>query len=530
MSGQFTGTGALLRHALRLDRWKLLPWLLIIGAFPLASFAAYDSLFSAPGEATALQLSLSTNPAFSLLFGPATDLTTAMGFVTWRIQMFGMFFAALMAIFTVTRHTRAAEDSGQAELLDSGVVGRHARLASAVILAWLASAAVGLLVGGSLAAAGAPLEAAFALGASLGGLGFAFAGVAAVAAQLGSVARMANTLAAVVLGLSYLVRGLGDIVKGGEWLLWASPMGWAELIRPASENNYAPLALLLGSGLLLAGLASWLSAHRDVGLGIIPIRAGPSRGASGIWGLTARLNRGPFWTWGIVYPVLGSIYGLVTTTMSSVFSDNPFVRQLLAFRVTSEEQLVLAFVQVLLLVLAFIGGVFGIQVALRFHAEEDERRAEWVLSGSLSRPGHIAPTIVLALAAPAAGMLLGSLALATTANASGSSAKPVDIVLQGLAEVPAICLAAAVAIAVVGLAPHVRAVAWLVLVYWLLMTLFGPILKAPDWMLDTSPFHVVPNVSAPDPDFTPLWITAGLAVALVIAGLVGYRRRDLAST
>src|SRR5207249_10990826 len=124
-----------------------------------------------------------------------------------------------------------------------------------------------------------------------------------------------------------------------------------------------------------------LSSRRDFGLGIIPARAGPAHGKEGIWGLTARLNRGPFWTWGVTFAVLGSIYGLVTTTMSSVFSDNPFVKQMLAVRATSEEQLVFAFIEVLLLVLAIIGGVFGVQLGLRFYVEEEERRAEWVLSG-----------------------------------------------------------------------------------------------------------------------------------------------------
>jgi ABC-2 type transport system permease protein len=530
VNGQLTGTGALLRHAIRLDRWKLLPWLVIIGVFPLASFAAYGSLFSSQLEAVALQLSLGANPAFSLLFGPATDLTTAIGFVTWRVQMFGMFFAALMAIFTVTRHTRAAEDTGQAELLDSGVVGQHARLASAVVLAWLASALVGLLVGGSLAAGGAPPASAFALGAVLGGMGFAFAGIAAVTAQLGSAARAANTLAAAVLSACYLLRGLGDTLDDGEWLLWTNPMGWAEAIRPATEDDFRPLLLLVGTGLVSAALAAWLSTRRDFGLGIIPGRAGPPRGKLGIWSLTTRLNRGPFWTWGVTFAALGSIYGLVTTTMSSVFADNPFVKQMLAARATSEEQLTFAFVEVLLLVLAIIGGVCGIQLALRFYAEEEERRAEWVLSGALSRLGHFAPTVTVALLAPGVGMVIGSLALAATANASGSPVDARDIILQGLAELPALWLATAVAIAAVGLAPQLRAVAWLLLVYWLLLTMFGPILKAPDWMLATSPFHVVPNIMEANPDFAPLWWTAVIAVVLVVSGLLGYRRRDLVCT
>lgn len=523
----FTGTAALLRHALRLDRWKLLPWLLVIGIFPTLSYAAYGSLFSTPLEAKALQLSLGTNPAFSLLFGPPTDLGTAAGFTAWRVQMFGMFFAALMAVFTVTRHTRAAEESGRAELLDSGVVGRHARLASAVVLAWLASAAVAVLVALSLMAAGSPPAPALALGAVFGGMGVVFTGVSAVTAQLGSTGRTANTLAATVLGISYLLRGLGDTLEDAQWLLWTNPMGWAEQIRPASDNDFRPLLLLLTAAAALAALAAWLEARRDFGLGLIPQRGGPARGNSGIWGLTARLNQGAFRSWAVVFIALGSVYGLVASTMSRIFEDNPFVRQMIAFRVATEEQLLFAFVEVLLLVLAFLGGVFGIQLALRFHTEEDEGRAEWLLSAPMSRMSFVVPTVVMAVLGPAAGMALGSAALAASARLAGSELDAAGVVLQGLAEVPAVWLAAAVAVFLVGLAPRIRGAAWLLLVYWLLLTMFGPVLKAPDWLLGTSPFHVVPNVMESSPDWVPVAWTVLAAAVLIAAGLVGYRRRDV---
>lgn len=530
MNRAFTGTLPLLRHAIRLDHWKLLPWFLVFGILPVLVYSLYGSLFPSPIDALALQSSLSTNPAFSLLLGPATDLSTAIGFTTWRLQMFGMFFAALMAVLTVTRHTRAAEDSGQAELLDSGVVGRHARLASAVLLAWLASAAVGLLVGATLTLAGAPSASAYSLGGVLGGTGVAFAGVSAVTAQLGSAARVANTLADTVLGISYLVRGLGDTLNDANWLLWASPMGWAEHVRPATDNDPRPMMLLVGVGVLLVGLAAWLSSRRDFGLGLIPTMPGPARGRAGIWGLTSRLNRLPFWSWGVNLLVLGTVFGLVSGTLSSAFAGNPFVRQLIAFRVTTEEQLVYGFVEVLVLILGIIGAVLGIQLALRFFVEEEERRSEWVLSAPLSRLRHVIPTAVLSIVAPGVGMVVCSLALAIASNASGSPLDVGKVVLQGAAELPAIWLAVAVALALIGLAPGLRSLAWLLLVYWLLLTFFGPILKAPEWLMNTSPFHVVPHVFSAGTDWLPAWWTLAIAAVLVVAGLAGYRRRDLVCT
>ena len=524
---QLAGTGRLTRFALRLDVWKLLPWVVIISAFPLASFSAYDALFPTPRDALVLQVSMQTNPAFTLLFGHATNLDTAAGFTTWRIQVFGMFFTALMAVFTVTRHARASEDSGQAELVDSGAVGQHARLASGVLLAWAASAAVAALLAGTLTAAGAAAEDALALGGLLGGMGIAFAGVAAVTAQIGSYARTANSLAAAVLVTSYVLRGLGDTLEDAEWLLWTNPMGWAELIRPVSENNPGPFALLVAFGIAAAVIGGWLAGRRDFGAGLIQQGTGPERSTAGISRHTVRLSRGPIASWLLTSALLGLVYGLVAGTMSGFFSENPFVQQILASRAATEEDLVFAFVQMLTFIMAIVAAVFGVQLALRFAAEEDEGRAEWVLSASLARTRYLGPTAAVALGAPTVAVALSGAVLGTTAVATGTRTEAWLVFLQTLAHAPAVWLAAALALALVGAAPALRWIAWLALVYWIVLTLFGPVLKAPEWLMDTSPFHVVPRITADDADWAPVAVVLAIAGVLVAAAFVAYRRRDL---
>ncbi|GAB4098670.1 hypothetical protein [Sinomonas halotolerans] len=523
----FAGTGRLLVLFARLDRWRIAPWVLLLGFFPVAAYSGYGAVFGNPQDARALELSLGGNPAFTLLFGPAVGLETAMGFTTWRIQILGMFFAALMAVFTVTRHARASEDSGEAELIDSSAVGRYARLTAAVLLAWAASAAVTAVVAGTLVAQGADTESALALGALIGGMGVAFAGVAAVTAQLASFSRTANTLAAGILVLSYILRGLGDTLADAEWLLWTNPMGWAELIRPTSENNWAPFVLLVGFGAVTAVLGAVLTQARDFGSGLVEQRPGPARGRGGIWALTGALNRGPFITWGFTFAALGVIYGLVAGTMSEFFANNEFIRRMLAARVATEADLTNTFVTMLLLIVSMVAGVFGVQIAGRFAVEEDERRAEWVLSGSLSRWSHFAPTAVSALLAPALAMALAGAVLSATASAAGAEVDPGRVALQALATIPALWLASALGLMLVGALPAVRWAVWLVVVYWLVLTMFGPLLNAPEWMLKTSPYYLVPDISKADADWAPVaWILA-LVVVLVAAGFAGYRRRDL---
>ncbi|AMM30741.1 multidrug ABC transporter permease [Sinomonas atrocyanea] len=526
MSG-FAGTGRLLLFALRLDRLRLAPWVLIIALFPFTVYNSYSTVFSGPDEARSLEQTLSTNPAFMLLLGPADRLDDPFGFTTWRMQVFGMFFAALMAVFAVTRHARAAEDTGQAELIDSGAVGQHARLAAAVLLAWIASAAVALVIGGTLAVSGARAQESFALGALIGGVGVTFAGIAAVTCQIGSYARTANTLAATILVLAYVVRGLADTLTGGEWALWTSPLGWAELVRPATELSPAPLALLVAAGAAAAGVGAWLAGRRDYGAGLVHERPGPTRWRAGVWGHTAALYRAPTLTWTAAFVFLGFVYGLVTGTLRDFYEGNAFIRQLLAAHAATEADLTFTFVSLLLLILALTGAVLGIQVAARFAAEEEEGRAEWLLSTAVSRQGYFVPTAVAALLAPSATFAVGGAVLAATSDATGAPIGAGDIVRQTLATLPALWLATAAGLALVGAAPLLRWIAWLLLVYWLLVTVFGPVLKAPDWLLDTSPFHVIPRVTAADADWAPVaWILA-ITAALLAAAVLGYRARSI---
>ncbi len=131
----------------------------------------------------------------AVIYGPAFDLSTAGGFTAWRIGGLLAVFTALMAIFTVTRHSRAEEDSGRAELLASGAVGRSALLTAAIAVAAGASLLIGMLEALVLIAADLPVAGAIALGLATAATGVVFAAIAAVACQLAADARTANGIA-----------------------------------------------------------------------------------------------------------------------------------------------------------------------------------------------------------------------------------------------------------------------------------------------------------------------------------------------
>ncbi|HQF95601.1 MAG TPA: hypothetical protein PLS46_15640, partial [Microthrixaceae bacterium] len=180
---------------LRRDRVRLAAWAFGLSIFPVASYTSYESLFPSEASRRALVANFGLTPAFRLLLGPARELAQPGGFTAWRSGLFSGVFVAVMAIFTVVRHTRAEEDAGRADLLAAGVVGRRAMLASGWTLAVGTAAVAGVGAAGFLLAVGAPVAGSVAMGAAVLATGAVFASIAAVAAQLGSFAHTANGLA-----------------------------------------------------------------------------------------------------------------------------------------------------------------------------------------------------------------------------------------------------------------------------------------------------------------------------------------------
>src|SRR5262249_35663331 len=159
-------------------------------------------------------------PALGLIFGPAYDLSTADGFNAWRSLALGGFLAGLGAILLVTRATRAQEDSGQAELLASGVLGRSSRLMVAVVMALMGSLALGLVAGLVTVVFGGDVESSILLGLTFTATAWMFAAVAAVTAQIGSDARTANSMAIGLLGVLFVARGFLYSVSAPDWTTW----------------------------------------------------------------------------------------------------------------------------------------------------------------------------------------------------------------------------------------------------------------------------------------------------------------------
>ncbi|TDW28750.1 ABC transporter permease [Cryobacterium psychrophilum] len=529
MSTALAGTAPLLRTTLHHDGRSFAPWILIVTVLATSSVLVYPWVFPSQQDRAGLATAIGANPALGLIFGPAYDLSTADGFTAWRSLALGGFLVALGAIFTVTRATRGQEDSGQAELLASGVLGRSSRLLAGVGMALIGSLLLGIVAGVATALCGGAWDSSLLLGGTFAATGWMFAAIAAVTAQIGSDLRTANSLAVGTLGVLFLLRGFLISISAPEWAVWANPLGWMTQTRPATENNWWPLLFAVVFTLVLLAIAFALQARRDFGQGAIAPRQGPARGRiRSPLRLALRIHGGPVLTWTIAFLALGVMFGYFTSSITDLLGADSGVTQMLASGGASSDTLVSVFLVTILSLVGIIATIPGVQSVLKARAEEMDDRVEPVIAAGIRRSRYFGSNVLVAFAAPTAYVLIAGAIIAALASNADIGIDYGSAFLQALATVPAVWTVIALAVAVVGARPQVTLAAWFGVLASFVLTLLGPTFKLPDGALAISPFWHIPLVSSVDLDLSGLvWITV-VTLVLGAIGFAGFRRRDLA--
>lgn len=527
-SSNFAGTLGMLRLYLRRDRVSLPLWVLLL-SLPLATVyvGSVDKVYPTQAARAGFAASIMASPAQRALYGQVyNDSLGAVGI--WKAGMFHVLIAVAV-ILTVIRHTRADEEAGRTELMDSTAVGRYASLSAALILSFGASLATGTIGAAGLLATSVPAGGSLAFGGALAASGLVFTAVAAVAAQLSPSSRSARGIAFAALATAFTLRAIGD--TGSGTLSWLSPLGWSLKVRPYAGDHYWVLLLHLATAAALTAAAYRLLARRDVGAGLIAERAGPGRAAaalSNVFGLAWRLDRGALLLWTVGLTLFGLLMGSVAHGVGDELGDGP-ARDIVA-RMGGTGALEEAFIAVAFTMMGMVAAAFAISLTLRLHQEESEQRAETTLAGAVSRTRWLASHVVSALLGSAGAMLVaGVLGGLVYGIAAGDVLGKVGFVAASAAiQLPAVWLLSALTVGLFGLAPRFTPVAWGVLVGFVALFLIGSLAGFPQWLLDLEPFGNLPRAGK---DFTAvplLWLLA-IDVALLGAGVLAFRRRDLRS-
>lgn len=534
-AGPLTGTGTLLRFMVRRDRVRLPAW--VLGMTVMLAYFANALGTVLDQKALDSFAVFAANPVVALIGGPGygfDEITTAR-FLVGLYGGYLMIGAALMSIMTLSRHTRVDEQTGRAELVRANVVGRHAQLAAALILAAAMNMLASLLMAAAYYASPADPSSfgtALLFTASIGAVGLVFAAVAAVTVQLSPFSSAASGIAGAVLAASFILRGLGDMsfTQGGglAWLSWLSPFGWSQQTAPETLNRWWPLAISLAVTLLLIVTGAVLQSRRDLAAGMLPDRPGPAAAPNRLHGplsLAFRLQRTTLAWWSIALLAAGIVFGAFVQPMAQNADGMP-EEVLTVFG--GADQMVNGYLGFMGIYYALMVTVYAILAIQTLRGEEQGVRAEPVLAASVPRTGWLLSWVTVT--GLGALWLLGLAGLGNGIGAAASTGDPNllgQVLLGEVAQTPAVWVLCGLSVALYGLAPRLTGITWAVFVYAGLLSMFGDMMELDDTVLATSVFRHIGQYPAQDISWPAVGGLTIIAVALAGIGAVGFRRRDL---
>jgi len=521
---------ALARRAFADGRTRTLSFAALFALMGLVQVVGYEHSYPTLAERAQFARSFGGDKAVRLFYGVPHDLLSTGGYVAWRIGGVLAIFAAVWGVFASVRALRAEEDSGRAELVLAAPVSRRTALAAALAavlagaaLLWAASWA-GFLAGGLAAG-----QSAF-LALELAAVAVAFAAVGALASQLAPTRRLALAGGMAAMLVALVLRVVADTAGSLGALRWATPLGWAEEMRPFTGARPWVLILFLAFSGALFAVAFAIARRRDVGIGVFAgsDREAPRLGLLSRPGAQAlRAEYGTLLGWAVGIGFYAVVVGLLadsfnTRTVSRSLRES--IHRVGGASLTSPTgALGFYFLIFVFAISLFLCG----QVSVARH-EESESRLETLFALPLGRRRWLLERLALGVGAAAALALLAAVLAWAAALATGTHVSLPRLLEAGLNCLPAALLFLGIALLAYAFVPRATAlVAYGLVSVAFCWYLFGALLGAPQWTLDLSPFqHVglVPAQAFKLPE--ALAMVAGGALATLVA-LRGFGGRDI---
>ncbi|WP_406063393.1 hypothetical protein [Micromonospora sp. NBC_00860] len=474
---------------------------------------------------------LARNPAIRTLFGEPIALDQAGGFTVWRTGTVLAVLLGVWAMLAATRITRGEEDAGRWSLLLSGRV----TLAEAVRQHLGVLAVVPVLVGAATAAAmiaaGVDATGSLVHGTGLAVVGLFFVAVGGVTAQMFVSRSAANGVAAAVLVVGLLTRMVGDGVPALAWIRWLSPFGLLALTRPFDSNRGLPVSVLAFAAVLLLALAGRLAARRDVGAAILATAGSrPARTAllGSVPAFAVRRTVRPLAAWSAGIGAYFLLLGLIARSMAEFLTGNPEFATMAAQAGFPALDTVEGYAATLFALLAVPVGVFVAVRLAAVAADENARRLTLLLAAPVTRVRLMAAEA--AVAGCAALVLITAAGVAMWAGTATVHAGlgAGDALAGAWNVVPIVLLCLGAAVLALGWAPRaVAAIGALPAAGGFLWQVIADSIDAPSWIRALSPFAHLATVPVTTPAWVAASVMAGIAAAGVVAGTIGYRRRDL---
>ncbi len=523
-------TGALVRRGFHDARTRTVAFAYIFVVYSWLQAAGFHSAYPTLADRIAFARTFAGNDAIRLFYGYPYDVVTIGGYSAWRVGGTLALAAAAFGLLAAVRALRAEEDAGRTEMVLAGAVGRRLAFGSSMIaiaigaiLLWLGQF-VGFLIGGL------PVGGSAYLALATASIVPVFVGIGSVTSQLAPTRQMALALGAGIAAVFWLLRVLADTVSGAAWARWATPLGWAEELRPFAGSRPLVLLLPLSTAVILVLMAGHISMTRDVGAGLLPSHdtAPPSsRLLSSPTAQSFRRQRSLLAVWMMAIGAFAAVLGAISTSVSAAGISTNLQKKLTKFGagsiITPSGYLSFVFVIFIFIMCLFVCSQVG---AAR--QEEAGQQLETLLAQPVSRSRWLAGRLLIASVATC--VLSGLAGLLTWA---GAAAEGANVSLPRLMEAGANCLP--VSLLVLGLSALVystlprasSAISYAFVTAMFLWYLVGSVLAVPKWTVGLTPFQHIGLVPTQHFRVEAALFMAVIGVVATIAALVVFRRRDL---
>lgn len=531
MNQHLIGTWRLIRLRCRSSVVTLTSWVAGLLTLAIMTAATLKATYATPQELQTYADSLGSGEAVAALNGRIAGLNTFGGVFANEFAFVANFAIPLCAITLIGRFTRKDEETGRAELLYSGPVGRYAPLASAWLITSTVLATICLGVFLTLIAWSVPDAAAAWHAASLWFLGLVFAALASIAAQIfdSSRAVLGASLALVLTSLG--IRALGATDKPSHRAEWFAPHGWTDRVQAFGTPNALPLALscAVTFGLLVIGVV--LRSRRDVGQALFTTLPGNPRATAWLsspLGLALRLRRSLILGWTLGVGAFMLLYGALTEIVREAVLGNPELAEMYATE--GSPDVLDGLLSMFVMVFALLCGGFAIASTGPMRSAEVTGVLETQLAGPCSRRSWWVAQVVTSLMAVMTVGGVGAFSLAGgVVLSTGDSALAVKTLTGTLWQAAPIILFFALGVAATSIRRAWLPLIWTTFAFSSIAGVMGPMLKIPDSILDASPFLAVGQVPAEAGSISAIGLTLGLASALCAISMWRFLRRDITS-
>jgi ABC-2 type transport system permease protein len=537
---------------LRDNRVGILAWGLGLGTLIFVGVTQYSQLLGGAGGDRAKAIAEMTKAfqSFSFLIGEITSIGTLGGFVTVRVLGIVPTLLALWVAIVAIGLIRGEEQKGTMEMLLSTPQRRGSLFSQKTLALLTALILVAVLIG--LGLWGGSLVVGEDLGIfkiaetalNMVGLAAFWGAVGLLAAQLiGSRRKAAGIISALIFG-SYVLNNVFETVPEVKWISWLIPAHYYNLSKPlvpGLEFHWDAWLVLVALAVVIAAVAGWMFARRDVGaiFSFLPGTSayGGSEGNGGsnsmlgsVFGKSMRDLLVPSVIWGISIGTFGAV--MVATTsqmlapMQEILKNLSWMARIMGEASTNEGYLSLAIFNYIPALLA----VFAILQIDAWASDEEEGRLGMQIAEPVprwqilvARYAAIFISLVIILAITGAFILV----TANVVNLELSTSRVIEGLLATM-PVALVVVAFGLFLATWPNRPsYAMPITIAIVVVMFFVETLGPAFDLPEAVRNLSVFHLYgrPLVEG---------IKIGGVVALSIATLlfaagsiVGFNRRDL---